>query len=128
MVMFDTDVIIGALRGDAAAITAYHGYVGKEQIIISSFTWYELMVGCALRKNKELDEIVELLAEAGIMHIDDTVATVAAKLFVLLSKKGRPNDMADLFIAASCVVNDQTLVTRNIKHFKDIPGLQVESW
>ena len=34
----------------------------------------------------------------------------------------------DLRIAASCVVNSATLVTRNRRDFRNIPGLSVEFW
>jgi tRNA(fMet)-specific endonuclease VapC len=34
----------------------------------------------------------------------------------------------DLRIAASCVVSSATLVTRNRRDFKNIPGLSVEFW
>jgi tRNA(fMet)-specific endonuclease VapC len=34
----------------------------------------------------------------------------------------------DLRIAASCVASSTTLVTRNRRHFQDIPGLAVEIW
>jgi tRNA(fMet)-specific endonuclease VapC len=34
----------------------------------------------------------------------------------------------DLRIAASCVVNSATLVTRNRRDFQNIPGLAVEFW
>jgi tRNA(fMet)-specific endonuclease VapC len=34
----------------------------------------------------------------------------------------------DLRIAASCVVNSATLVTRNRRDFEHIPGLDVEFW
>lgn len=34
----------------------------------------------------------------------------------------------DLRIAASCVVNSATLVTRNRRHFQSIPSLSVEFW
>jgi len=34
----------------------------------------------------------------------------------------------DLRIAASCVVNSATLVTRNRRDFRNFPGLSVEFW
>jgi tRNA(fMet)-specific endonuclease VapC len=34
----------------------------------------------------------------------------------------------DLRIAARCVASSTTLVTRNRRHFQDIPGLAVEIW
>jgi len=129
MVMFDTDMVIALAKGNVGARETYVVYAGKERIIVSSITWYELMMGCCNRgSNAHLRKIVECLGEAGIMHIDDTVATFAARTAAQLSKKGRPIGTADMFIAASCVVNGQTLVTRNTKHFLGIPGLKVEAW
>ena len=34
----------------------------------------------------------------------------------------------DLRIAATCVVHSATLVTRNRRHFQDVPALSVEFW
>jgi tRNA(fMet)-specific endonuclease VapC len=41
-----------------------------------------------------------------------------------LKKIGR----ADLLIAAVTLAHEATLVTRNLKHFRQVPGLQVENW
>jgi tRNA(fMet)-specific endonuclease VapC len=35
---------------------------------------------------------------------------------------------ADLLIACLTLVNNATLVTRNLRHFQHVPGLQVENW
>jgi len=35
---------------------------------------------------------------------------------------------ADLLIAVQCILNGYTLVTNNVKHFKDIDGLVIENW
>jgi tRNA(fMet)-specific endonuclease VapC len=129
MVMFDTDMVIALAKDDARARERYLTYVGKERIVVFSITWYELMVGCANKNNiSHLRKITEGLGEVGVMHFDDTVATVAARIASQLSKKGRPIGTADTLIAASCVVNGQTLITRNTKHFEGIPGLKVEAW
>jgi tRNA(fMet)-specific endonuclease VapC len=34
----------------------------------------------------------------------------------------------DLLIAAIALANRATLVTRNLKHFRPIPGLKLENW
>jgi tRNA(fMet)-specific endonuclease VapC len=31
-------------------------------------------------------------------------------------------------IASFALANDVTLVTRNLKHFRQVPGLKVENW
>jgi tRNA(fMet)-specific endonuclease VapC len=41
-----------------------------------------------------------------------------------LRKIGR----ADLLIASVTLANRATLVTRNTRHFKQVPGLRVENW
>ena len=128
MVMFDTDIIIGLIQGNPDAQQTYERY--KNNIIISSFTWYELIVGCCKSKNPrhQLAEVIRCLGSARIMLFDDTVATLAARTTALLSKKGKPTGIVDNFIAASCVANRQPLIPRNTKHFKNIPGLKVERW
>lgn len=39
-------------------------------------------------------------------------------------KIGRP----DMLIASTCLANRAILVTRNVKHFKQFPNLDVENW
>ena len=34
----------------------------------------------------------------------------------------------DLRIAAICLANSATLLSRNLKHFQQVPGLKVEDW
>jgi tRNA(fMet)-specific endonuclease VapC len=34
----------------------------------------------------------------------------------------------DLLIASICLANRAVLVTRNVKHFKQFPNLEVENW
>ena len=41
-----------------------------------------------------------------------------------LKKIGRP----DLLIACIALANNATLVTRNLRHFRQVPGLQLENW
>lgn len=42
--------------------------------------------------------------------------------------KFRKIGRADLLIASITIANRATLVTRNLRHFKQIPGLKVENW
>ena len=43
-------------------------------------------------------------------------------------KKLKKSGRADLLIAAITLANRATLVTRNEKDFRQVPGLQVENW
>ncbi|MEM7184769.1 MAG: PIN domain-containing protein [Spirochaetota bacterium] len=44
-----------------------------------------------------------------------------------LKKKGKPIPENDIWIAALAIQYTATLVTKD-KHFKNIDGLQIESW
>ncbi len=58
------------------------------------------------------------------------IGTAAAELFVRLRENKRVKKMGrgDLLNACICLANDATLVTRNLKDYASIPGLQVENW
>ncbi len=42
--------------------------------------------------------------------------------------KLRKIDRTDLLIASIAIANRATLVTRNLHHFKQVPGLSIENW
>ncbi len=44
------------------------------------------------------------------------------------NKKVRKIGRADLLIASIALAHGATLVTRNLYHFRQVPGLQVENW
>lgn len=43
-------------------------------------------------------------------------------------RKLRKIGRADLIIASITLANDATLVTRNLRHFQQVPKLKVENW
>ena len=61
-----------------------------------------------------------------IIQIDETVAREFERLRKLkgLRKIGR----ADLLIASIALANNATLVTRNLRHFRQVPGLTLVNW
>jgi len=44
------------------------------------------------------------------------------------NKKLKKIGRADLLIAAITLAHRATVVTRNLRHFRQVPGLQVENW
>lgn len=44
------------------------------------------------------------------------------------NRKYRKIGRADMLIASICLANRAVLVTRNVKHFKQFPNLEVENW
>jgi predicted nucleic acid-binding protein len=60
-----------------------------------------------------------------VFPFNDAVAWRAAVIFNDLRRRGLPTGENDLWIAATAVEADETLVTRNVKHFREIRGLRV---
>ncbi len=63
-----------------------------------------------------------------ILFFDDETAQIYGKTKASLMNKGIGVSEPDLRIAAIALQHKLTLVTGNIKHFKVIPGLNIENW
>jgi tRNA(fMet)-specific endonuclease VapC len=68
----------------------------------------------------------ELLAQIQILSVNQPAVDHLAQL--LTTPKLRKIGRADLIIASIALSRRATLVTRNLKHFKQIPGLMVINW
>jgi tRNA(fMet)-specific endonuclease VapC len=79
-----------------------------------------------LRAHQRLEESESFLRRVPVLPVD----VLAAEQFDRLRKKkslrkiGRP----DLLIASIALTRRATVVTRNLKHFRQVPGLDVENW
>jgi tRNA(fMet)-specific endonuclease VapC len=83
--------------------------------------------GTSLLKAQELLFRTEaLLNDLLIVPIDRVAATEFDRLRDV--SKFRKIGRADLLIASITLANRATLVTRNLRHFKQIPGLKLENW
>lgn len=127
--LIDTDIIIFALRGDKTVLAKFDENKNIP-ISISMITYAELVFGAKRSQNertnmlkvnriREIYPVEEL--NIGIMEL---FADIKANMY---SKAMRIEDL-DLFIAATAIYNDLTLVTNNTKHFKNIPLLKLENW
>ena len=127
--LIDTDIIIFALRGDKTVLAKFEENKNIP-ISISMITYAELVFGAKRSQNertnmlkvnriREIYPVEEL--NIGIMEL---FADIKANMY---SKAMRIEDL-DLFIAATAIYNDLTLVTNNTKHFRNIPLLKLENW
>ena len=73
---------------------------------------------------ERMQESLQGAMKLGVLPFDAD----AAALFVELRQAFRRIGTMDLKIAATCLVHDATLLTRNIVDFQSIPGLRVENW
>ena len=70
-------------------------------------------------------DILQLLE---ILPVGLDEALLAGDILAHLGAKGRPIDVEDVLIGATALLKGLTVVTNNIKHFRQIPNLKVEDW
>lgn len=117
--MFDTDVLIWALRGKRSAASLVNAHQPR---LVSAITYMELVRGA--RNKQEALGIRDLLNSLGfrILPLDPKITERAITYMeehALASSLG----IADALIAATAVQSDESLCTANVKHFRVINGL-----
>jgi predicted nucleic acid-binding protein len=126
----DTNVIIEYLRKNKTMAQTILIKTQSAILTIPPFAEYEVMRGI-YDKNAEIQELQfeKLLSRCVLLKLNERkVMYRAAKLHAERKKAGLPIEDVDLFIAAWCMESGAVLVTENVKHFEDIPGLTYENW
>ncbi len=78
------------------------------------------------RAQELLDRTEELLSQLPVLPINEKSGTQFEQLMKI--KRLRKIGRADIIIASIALANNAVLVTRNIRHFSQFPGLAIENW
>ncbi len=129
--LLDTSFIIDLLRGRESAVKKIQ-MLESEAIAtnISAPSIFELFIGISLTKKPaaEKKKIMDVLESWGTLSLDSNCAARGGIIHGQLIKEGQSIDPEDSMIAAIAIVNDETLLTKNVKHFERIPDLNIESY
>lgn len=101
------------------------------RLFASEITRYELRFGAAIHpRSEEIWDKVErdIIPLPVWLPVNEEISLATADLQALLRKRGQPIEMPDALLAATAQVHDLVLVTRNLRHFQNVPGLIVVSW
>lgn len=104
-----------------AIITKIEILRGRHEFLLKASTGEEL-----LRAYHWLTRSEELLEQILILPIDAESASVFDQLRT--QQPFRKIGRADLLIASIAIAQRATLVTRNLRHFRVIPGLHLTNW
>jgi predicted nucleic acid-binding protein len=109
-ILFDTDVLIDHLRGSRQLIV--------DDAAISVVTRTELFAG---DERQEL-AVEALLEDCEEVDIDPQIARRAGRV-----KRQTDLQIADALIAATALERGIPLMTRNVRHFERVPGLDLRA-
>lgn len=129
MKILDTDLLVAILRGKNEALDFLDGFSDAEAAT-TSVNSFELFKGAfkSPEPQKNVGKTTELLSALRILSFDDEAAKIAGEIYSELEKKGKQVKVRDCLIASIALSKDATLVTRNIKHFSKINGLNIQQW
>jgi tRNA(fMet)-specific endonuclease VapC len=132
MYLLDTDVLSNLMkRAPADALVARLARVPPEDQSTSSVTLGELLYGAhrSSRTTALLERIEEtLVAELPILPFDAAAARRYGEIGAELERRGTPIGDADTRVAAIALSRGLKVVTGNERHFRQVPGLEIENW
>ena len=136
MLLFDTAFIVDLVNANAGA-TRLAKKVDEEASasFISVITLHEYLFGVYFRYEKDKTLLKEKLdsAERDLSRFEPVPLTpeitrLSASIHAELTRSGKLIGINDIYIAATAIRYDLTLVTKNKMHFRRIPKLNIETY
>jgi predicted nucleic acid-binding protein len=121
-VIVDTDILIDAGRGVAKAVSCLQAIERQSALATSAVTQMELLIGS--RNKKEQDDIEKFLSRFQILKITSRASDAAVDL-LRQYRLSHGLLIADALIAATSVVINAPLISKNQRDYQFIAGLDL---
>lgn len=122
IIVVDTDVLIDAGRGIDKSVNCLSRLERQGPVSISAVTQMELIIGC--RNKDELRSLDVFLDRFQIIGLDGQMTDMTIELL----KRYRLSHgllIADALIAATAIIHDASLVSKNQRDYRFIDELQL---
>ncbi len=131
MLILDSNTISYYFRGDPQVVPRLQA-LRPADLGVPAIVEYELRYGL-LRLPQDvaaprLAALAQLLRPMQLLPFDSECAAQAARIRIALEAAGTPIGPHDTLIAATALRHQAVLVTRNIREFSRVPGLQWLNW
>jgi tRNA(fMet)-specific endonuclease VapC len=130
MRILDTSVCIGWLTGKDLGVKRQLGSLRRDEVALCSVVKAELLYGAraSARVRENLEKLETLFSLFASFPFDDEASAQYGVLRAQLKRAGTPIGGNDMLIASIALAAEATLVTRNEREFRLVPGLRVEVW
>lgn len=130
-VLIDTSVLVALERSGSAPRDLDR--LAGEPAFLAAITASELLHGVhradgAARRARRQAFVEALLDLLPVLPFDLTAARIHAGLWAELRGRGEMIGAHDLLIAATALAGELKVLTRNLREFARVDGLQVEKW
>jgi toxin FitB len=137
LIVLDTNILSALMRTEPeASVLAFLDRQDPSSVWITAVTVFEVRFGlyrlAAGRRRRALEAAFEQLVADDLDHrvlgFDASAAAHAAQLAAAREAAGRPVDLRDTWIAGIVAARGATLITRNLRHFRDLDVRVVDPW
>jgi len=131
MACLDTSILIALIRKDQGAIDGLRAETERGSTIsTTAVNLCELYSGAYRSRDpqKELARVKELVSHLDLLVLDAGAAKRYGALVNDAALRKEPIGDFDMIIASIALEHNEKLVTRNLRHFRKVPGLAVEKW
>ena len=122
LTIIDTDILIDTPRNKSEAIDYLQNLQASSTLAISAVTQMELIVGCT--NKADLRKIENFLQQFSIIKIDQDISDRSVELLKFY-RLSHGLLIADSLIAATAIVWDYPLATKNQRDYKFIQELNL---
>ena len=128
--LLDTDVCIDLIRHQPAALLRKLDHLQPGDAGVSAITASELEFGAArsAEPKRNRQALIKLFSALVVLPFDQAAAQSYGDLRSVLEAGGTPIGPLDTLIAAHARALGLILITRNLREFKRVPGLRVDTW
>ena len=127
----DTSFLIDLMVGNEDAVKKAREVEAKNTpIIVGAPTMFELYVGLSLSSKAEAEKtrITVVLESLPFLPLDLESSKAGGRIYGEKKRSGSSIDSEDAMVAGIAKIHGEKVLTRNLKHFQGIEGVDVETY
>jgi tRNA(fMet)-specific endonuclease VapC len=127
--LIDTNILLYAYKNLGLCRVKLEAQAALD-ICICPLNIFEISVGINKSQRPQALQLFldDLQARHTQVHFDNAAANQAALLRATLERQGQPIGPYDVLLAGTALAHGLIVVTRNVREFQRVPGLQIENW